>query len=228
MLTNNIKWFRVPWTKSDVAHIYGMSVLSVGVRSIPVFGSIAFIDMDVIASALVVVGGVISVAIIAFMSAGYNIHIARDNEPLCIGLDAERIFLDRSLWRYGAKVSSFQRSDLRRLKIMHLPDHLAKKKKSWFHKIFRGYAIAPTSAISFDFQDRVRKFLFRHTGIHVKTEGIGELVNILAHEPGVTFLIEERSVAKEEWLAVFAEIQKIRLESSDDNMLKAEMMNAGF
>ena len=228
MLSINIEWFHKPWSWRNVALSYGVSLLSVGVKTIPVAGTFVLIDMDIFSASIIYAGIIVGVAIIALAVTAFNLHVERELEPLGIRFDADRVYLDRSLFRYGAKITSFLRSDLRRLVIKHAPIDATQKKKSWLHRIFRWSVTPQSSVVSFDYQDRIGKFLFRNTGIHSDIEGVNDLVNVLAHVPGVSFKIDSHSVTKEVWLAMFNEVHKKRLERDDQLLLKAELMNTGF
>lgn len=218
----NTKWYRSPWTKGDVARCYGTSLLNVGVRAVPFIGSVAFFDMSFEMMALVVVGITLAVAFVSFLVTATNLASAREIAPLGIGLDSQRIYIDRSAWSYGARVTSFPIADLRRLRISHVPEHLNAKRISWFTKALRGLSTPTQPVVGFDYQDRIGKYLYRPSGVDLAMSDVGELIYALAHQPGVTFMIETRTVHRDVWLAMFREIQNVDTNTANMLLLKAE------
>lgn len=218
----NTRWYRSPWTKGDVARCYGTSLLYVGVRAVPFIGSIAFFDMSFEMMALVVVGIILATTLVSFLVTAAELASAREMAPLGIGLDSQRIYIDRSAWSYGARVTSFPIADLRRLRIMHVPEHLNAKRTSWFTKALRGLSTPNQPVIGLDYQDRIGKYLYRPSGVDLALSNVGELIDALAHQPGVTFMIETRAVNRDEWLAMFGEIQNVDANTANMLLLKAE------
>ncbi len=214
-MQSSIVWYRVPWGIRDTLRAFAGFLLTVGVRVSPIVFASSFVALERSTAILVVLGVIVGGVIIAGVMAVINLTAERSMTPLAIGIDDGHIHIDRSLRTYGVDVESIPTSDLRRLKIVKVPDQLLKKKRTWWQKLLRFEVNADQTDIVFDYQDRKKKILFRPSGISASIAEREELVNALAHLPDVTFSIEGKTVNSEEWLATFTEMQKhIAMEES--------------
>lgn len=212
---SSIVWYRVPWGIRDTLRVFAGILLTVGVRASPIVFASSFVALERSTAILVVLGLLVGGVIIAGVMTVINLTSERSMTPLAIGIDDGHIHIDRSLWKYGVDIESIPVSDLRRLKIVKVPDQLRQKKRTWWQKLLRFEVNADHTDIVFDYQDRKKKILFRPSGISASIAEREELVNALAHLPDVTFSIEGKAVAREEWLATYTEMQKhITMEES--------------
>ena len=164
-MQSSIIWYRVPWGKSDLLRVFAGILLTVGVRASPIVFASSIVALDRPTAILVVLGLIVGGVIIAGVMTVINLTAERSMTPLAIGIDDGHIHIDRSLWTYGVDVESIPTSDLRRLKIVKVPDQLLKKKRTWWQKLLRFEVNADQTDIVFDFQDRKKKILFRPSGI---------------------------------------------------------------
>ncbi|MBP6510585.1 MAG: hypothetical protein KA339_08495 [Candidatus Kapabacteria bacterium] len=214
-MQSSVIWYRVPWGKSDSLRVFAGILLTVGVRASPIVFASSFVALERPTAILVLLGLIVGGVIIAGVMTVINLTAERSMTPLAIGIDDGHIHMDRSLWTYGVDVESIPVSDLRRLKIVKVPDRLRKKKRTWWQKLLRFEVNVDQTDVVIDYQDRRKKILFRPSGISAILAGREELVNALANLPDVTFSIEGKTVTREEWLATYTEMQKhIAMEES--------------
>lgn len=182
-MSDSIIWFRAPWSTVDVLRMFGSTLFSFGVRMSPVMVAPSLLAMNDVNRMLLIIGLIVGVTVMAGVMTVINLTAERSMTPLAIGIDDGHIHIDRSLWTYGEDVESIPVSDLRRLKIVKVPDRLHKKKRTWWQKLLRFEVSADQTDIVFDYQDRKKKILFRPSGISASIAEREELVNALAIWP---------------------------------------------
>lgn len=219
-----VVWYRVPWGIRDTLRVFAGILLTVGVRASPIVFASSFVALERSTAILVVLGLLVGGVIIAGVMTVINLTAERSMTPLAIGIDDGHIHIDRSLWKYGVDIESIPVSDLRRLKIVKVPDQLRKKKRTWWQKLLRFEVNADQTDIVLDYQDRKKKILFRPSGISASIAEREELVNALAHLPDVTLSIEGNTVAREEWLATYKEMQRHTAMEESGLILKTQAL----
>ncbi len=142
---------------------------------------------------------VLIIAGITYGQLKVRLTTIRNLLPLGIGMDAENVYLDKSLWRYGQRVSQFPRSDLRRLNLTRAPKLYASKTPSWFRAVGR-VVNAGVTCIQLEYQDRKMKVLYQPIGIVTSMNDLHTLLEELASHPGLTFRIEGDNATREDWL----------------------------
>ncbi|MBS1561005.1 MAG: hypothetical protein JSS89_05330 [Bacteroidetes bacterium] len=142
---------------------------------------------------------VLIIAGITYSQLKVRLTTIRNLLPLGIGMDAENLYLDRSLWRYGQRVLRIPLGDLRRLNLTRAPKLYASKTPSWFRAVGR-VVNDGLSCVHLEYQDRTMKVLYQPVGIATTMSDLHTLLEKLASHPGLTFRIEGDDATREDWL----------------------------
>lgn len=143
--------------------------------------------------------GVLIIAGITYGQLKVWLTTIRNLLPLGIGMDAENVYLDKSLWRYGQRVSRIPLGDLRRLNLTRAPKLHASKTPSWFRAVGR-VVNDGLSCVHLEYQDRTMKVLYQPIDIATNMNDLHALLEKLASYPGLTFRIEGDDATREDWL----------------------------